>query len=52
MDDESRATQVFIGIALVLGGIVLLLLSLVITRYTFIGIKRYIEMNISLLKGT
>lgn len=52
MDDESRATQVLIGIGLVLGGIVLLLLSLVITRYTFIGIKRYVEMNISLLKGT
>jgi uncharacterized membrane protein len=51
MDDASRATQVFIGIGLVLGGILLLLLSLVITRYTFIGIKRYIEMNFSLLKG-
>jgi uncharacterized membrane protein len=51
LDDESRATQVFIGIALVLGGIVLILLSLVITRYTFIGIKRYLEMNFSLLKG-
>jgi len=51
LDDESRATQVFIGIALVLGGIILLLLSLVITRYTFIGIKRYLEMNFSLLKG-
>lgn len=51
LDDESRATQVFIGIALVLSGIVLILLSLVITRYTFIGIKRYLEMNFSLLKG-
>jgi hypothetical protein len=49
--DESRATQVFVGIGLVLGGILLLLLCLAITRYTFIGIRRYIEMNIALLKG-
>ncbi len=51
MDDDSRVTQTVIGLALVLGGIILLLLSLVVTRYTFIGIKRYIDMNISLLKG-
>ena len=41
----------FLGFAMVLGGIILLLLSLVVTRFTFIGIKRYIDMNISLLKG-
>jgi uncharacterized membrane protein len=51
MDDGSRSTQTFFGLSMVLGGIVLLLLSLVVTRYTFIGIKRYIEMNFSLLKG-
>jgi len=51
-DETSRATQTFVGIGMILGGIILLLLSLVITRYTFIGIKRYIEMNFSLLKGT
>ncbi len=51
MDDESRATQIFAGIGLILGGILLLLLCLVITRYTLIGAKRYIEMNFSLLKG-
>ncbi|HEY0065208.1 MAG TPA: DUF1700 domain-containing protein [Telluria sp.] len=51
LDDETRATQVFIGIGLILGGIILILLSLVITRYTVIGIKRYVEMNFSLLKG-
>ena len=50
-DEGSRTTQTFFGLAMVLGGIVLLLLSLVITRYTFIGLKRYIEMNYSLLKG-
>jgi uncharacterized membrane protein len=51
MDDGSRATQTFFGLFMVLGGILLLLLSLVVTRYTFIGIKRYIDMNFSLLKG-
>ena len=51
MDDDSRATQTAVGLAMVLGGIVLFLLSLVVTRYTFIGIRRYIDMNLSLLKG-
>lgn len=51
MEDGSRTTQTLFGLSLVLGGIVLLLLSLVVTRYTFIGIKRYIEMNFSLLKA-
>lgn len=51
MDDGSRATQTLFGLTMVLGGIVLLLLSLVVTRYTFIGIKRYLDMNLSLLKG-
>lgn len=50
-DDDSRATQTLFGFFMVLGGIVLLLVSLVITRYTFIGLKRYIEMNFSLLRG-
>ncbi len=51
MDDGSRATQTAFGLAMVVGGICLLLISLVITRYTFIGLKRYLEMNFSLLKG-
>ena len=50
-DGDSQATQIVIGLAMILGGIMLLLLSLVITHYTFIGIKRYIDMNIALLKG-
>jgi uncharacterized membrane protein len=50
-DDDSRATQTLFGFFMVLGGIVLLLISLVVTRYTFIGLKRYIDMNFSLLKG-
>jgi uncharacterized membrane protein len=51
MDAESRTTQTLFGAGMVLGGIALFLLSLVVTRYTAIGIKRYIQMNFSLLKG-
>jgi uncharacterized membrane protein len=51
MDGESRTTQTFFGLVMVLGGILLFLLSLVITKYTFIGLKRYLKMNLSLLKG-
>jgi uncharacterized membrane protein len=51
MDEASRTTQSAFGFGLVLGGILVLLLCLVITRYTLIATKRYIEMNFSLLKG-
>ncbi|MCC2955528.1 DUF1700 domain-containing protein [Massilia sp. IC2-477] len=51
MDGESRATQTLFGLVMVLGGILLFLLSLVITKYTFLGLKRYLKMNMSLLKG-
>jgi hypothetical protein len=40
-----------VGFGMVLGGIALFLLSLVVTRYTAVGIKRYVQMNFSLLKG-
>lgn len=49
---DSRGTQIAAGLGFVVGGIVLFLLSLVITRYTFVGIRRYIQMNMSLLKGS
>lgn len=52
MDADSRTTQTLLGLGLVLGGIALFLLSLVVTRYTFIGLKRYVQMNRSLLKGS
>lgn len=48
----SRTTQALFGLGMVLGGIVLFLLSLVVTKYTLVGIKRYFEMNFSLLKGS
>ncbi|WP_374580999.1 DUF1700 domain-containing protein [Pseudoduganella sp.] len=51
LDSESRATQTVVGIGLVLLGIVLTLASIVITRYSLIGLKRYIQMNVSLLRG-
>ncbi len=51
MDAESRTTQTVVGFGMVLGGIALFLLSLVVTRYTFVGVKRYIQMNFSLLRG-
>jgi uncharacterized membrane protein len=51
MDADSRTTQTIVGFGMVLGGIALFLMSLVVTRYTVVGIKRYVQMNFSLLKG-
>ena len=51
MDEESRATQTVLGLAAVLGGIVLFLVSIVVTRYAALGVKRYLQMNMSLLRG-
>jgi len=48
---SSRAAQTTLGAGLVLGGIALFLLSLVLTRYTALGLKRYVQMNYSLLRG-
>ena len=51
MDAESRTTQTAVGLGMVLGGIALFLVSLVVTRYTLVGLKRYLHMNRSLLAG-
>ncbi|WP_229476723.1 DUF1700 domain-containing protein [Massilia rubra] len=51
LEPGSRTTQTFFGLGIVLAGIVIFLLCLVITKYTLIGIRRYIDMNVSLLKG-
>ena len=51
LDGESRTTQSVLGMTLVIVGILLSLLSLVVTKYTIVGIKRYIQMNASLLRG-
>ena len=50
MDRDARTTQTIFGVGMLLGGIAIFLLSLVVTRYTLIGIKRYVAMNVSLLK--
>jgi uncharacterized membrane protein len=52
MDEQSRATQTVLGLAMVLGGIVLFLVSIVVTRYAALGVKRYLQMNLSLLRGS
>jgi uncharacterized membrane protein len=51
LDSESRTTQTAIGMALVVLGILLSLLSMVVTKYTVTGLKRYVQMNFSLLRG-
>lgn len=51
LDRDARTTQTVFGMGMLLGGIGIFLLSLVVTRYTLIGIRRYIAMNVSLLKG-
>ncbi|AVR96952.1 DUF1700 domain-containing protein [Pseudoduganella armeniaca] len=50
-EGSSRAAQVTLGGGMILGGIGLFLLSLVVTRYTGVGLKRYVQMNYSLLRG-
>jgi uncharacterized membrane protein len=52
MDEDSRATQTALGLSMVLGGIVLFLVSIVVTRYAALGVKRYLQMNLSLLRGS
>jgi hypothetical protein len=52
MDQEARATQTVLGLSMVLGGIVLVLVSIVVTRYAALGVKRYLQMNLSLLRGS
>src|SRR5450830_152396 len=52
VDARSRTTQTAFGLAMVVGAILLFLLSLVLSKYTMIGLKRYVQMNLSLLKGS
>ncbi len=51
MDSEERSLQTAGGLGFVIAGILLFLLSLVVTKYTLLGIKRYVMLNISILKG-
>jgi len=52
VDASSRTTQTVLGLGMVLGGIALFLLGLVAGRYTLLGLKRYLQMNLSLLRGS
>lgn len=51
LDPDSRTTQTLFGCGMILGGIALFLLALVISKYTLVGIRRYVRMNLSLLRG-
>ncbi|QYF93183.1 DUF1700 domain-containing protein [Massilia sp. PAMC28688] len=51
LEDASRPVQSFLGLGITLFGILMLLMSVLMTRYTLVGIRRYIDMNFSLLKG-
>lgn len=51
LDTHSRTTQSLVGLAMVVGGIVVFLLSLVVSNYAFIGLRRYFDMNVSLVRG-
>jgi uncharacterized membrane protein len=50
-EGSSRGAQTTLGMGMVLGGIALFLLSLVVTKYTAIGLRRYVHMNYTLLRG-
>lgn len=50
-DGGGRTVQSLVGMGMVLAGIVLSLLSIVLTRLTISGVKRYAQMNFSLLRG-
>lgn len=48
---DSRALRTARSVGIVLGGIFLLLLCGVLIKYTWIGMKRYVQMNISTLRN-
>ncbi|MFZ6672688.1 DUF1700 domain-containing protein [Undibacterium sp. Xuan67W] len=50
VENKLRHYNAIQGIGILLSGIVLLLLSLLMTRYTFVGFKNYLQWNISLLR--
>lgn len=50
-DGHSNQERVAFGLLLSVGGILLLLLSLFVSKYTFIGIKHYLRMNWEILRA-
>lgn len=51
LNKGERVPAFFSGIGIILGGILLFLLNLVITKYSFIGLKRYAMLNYTILKN-
>jgi uncharacterized membrane protein len=51
MDADSRTAQILFGVGMVVGGTVLFLLALAVSRYSWLGVKRYLALNLALLKG-
>ncbi len=51
IDDDERAPSLFLGLLAIFGGIFLFLLNLVITKYSFVGIVRYVKWNFSILRN-
>lgn len=47
----ARTAQSLVGLGLVLCGIILCLLGVVLTRYTLIGLRRYLALNAALLRS-
>lgn len=51
IDDDERAPSMLLGLGAIFGGIFLFLLNLVITKYSFLGIVRYVKWNFSVLRN-
>lgn len=47
---DGRIFRTLRGVGVMIGGILLFLLNLVIAKYAFIGMKRYVSMNLSVLR--
>lgn len=51
MDVDSRETGTLKGLGLILGGIAMVLLSMVMTRFTWIGLRAWFRMNFNVLRN-
>lgn len=51
IDHDDRVPSFWKGLGLILGGIFLFLLNLVVTKYSFLGLKQYAIMNYKILKN-
>lgn len=51
MDDAERKTGLLAGLGLILGGVLLFLVSLVMTRLTWLGLKAYLRMHMDVLRA-